>query len=676
MNARPRPPVQISMRTALIAATLLLICTSLWAEPVPRPAPLIADGAWAGALKAHPRVLGPAEHLKALAKADPQGYQRIVGLKDNLMATGIVHAVEGAPAERIAPHLKRAMENVARGATNVHQDTWIWMEQVALCYDLFHDQIPAADRAKMIDWLNANRKSFTDDEGAFHNSTLSKTFCYLRIAYATWGDNPQAKDFRDHAINRLYEGLLLPVIVEFGRGGGYTECGWYTRGSLWHLVQGLELARRFEGYDGFAKAPAFYYSRLALELHQPYPGIGPEYREERFATEGDGSNIYGGHREYPRLTRNLLAQYFRGSELARYTAGRNRRASNPESAMMDFLAQEPPQEKLAMDTAPLAHLASGIGRLYARGDWSDSATWLRFECGDHFTQHQHYEAGNFEIFRYAPLATESGEYSDWKSPHAANWLIRTIAHNCILIHQPDEVFNHNRRPSDGVIANDGGQGNNAIVAGTLEQWKKQQAKMERGDIVAYQNTPEFMYVAGDCTKAYAPSKAAQVVRQLVFLRPHTFVIIDRVTSTKAEYGKTWLLHCTNEPKLGQRTAEIASGQGRLFVQTLLPKETRMEKIEGYTYGGKTYEAAKGALNKAADRWRIEVKPASPRTGDLFVHALSTEKAPAATVTTEGASVRVKGEGWEVMLDGKGTGSVTINGKTTKLAAEVTLGKYE
>ena len=38
---------------------------------------------------------------------------------------------------------------------------------------------------------------------------------------------------------------------------------------------------------------------------------------------------------------------------------------------------------------------SGIGRVYARSDWSDDATWLRFECGDFWSHHQHFETGNF-----------------------------------------------------------------------------------------------------------------------------------------------------------------------------------------------------------------------------------------------------------------------------------------
>ena len=54
----------------------------------------------------------------------------------------------------------------------------------------------------MIDWLNAHLASFRDDENPFHNSSLSKILTYLRIAYATWGENPLAGDFRRGAAAR------------------------------------------------------------------------------------------------------------------------------------------------------------------------------------------------------------------------------------------------------------------------------------------------------------------------------------------------------------------------------------------------------------------------------------------------------------------------------------------
>src|ERR1035441_7817620 len=76
------------------------------------------------------------------------------------------------------------------------------------------------------------------------------------------------------------------------------------------------------------------------------------------------------------------------------------------------------EEPLDISTLPLAHLAEGIGRVYARGSWKDDATWFRFECGDWWAEHNHFEAGNFEIFKNEPLATESGEYGLYDTDHS------------------------------------------------------------------------------------------------------------------------------------------------------------------------------------------------------------------------------------------------------------------
>jgi hypothetical protein len=528
----------------------------------------------------------------------------------------------------------------------------------------------------MIDWLNANRVSFTTDEGAFHNSTLSKIRTYVRIAYATWGENPEAKAFRDHALVKLYEGKVLPVLQELGAGGGFSEAGWYARSSLWHLTQALELARRFENYDGFARAPRFFYQRLAYEMFQPYPGLW-EYGAERFPVEGDGSHLYGGHTEYPRLMRTVLAQYFRGSELSRAVANKQRRGSSSPIRLEDFLYEETPDTPLDLKEFPLAHHASGIGKVYARSDWTDNATWFRFDCGDYWAAHQHFEVGNFEIFQHEPLATESGEYHDYSSNHSVNWLMRTVAHNSILVHQPDEKWTMMRDGGRIPYANDGGQAKKwEWTVDTLEQWKPLRQNFERGDIVAYQNTPTYLYVAGDCTRAYAPSKLSSWVRQIVFVRPGIFVIFDRVISTKAEYEKTWLLHCQNEPTLQNQAAAVANGKGRLTVQTLLPEKARVRKVHGYTYGGQNFDPPQTALSATAAKWRIEVLPTAPQTEDVFLHVLTTGEPVPSQLIRRGDQLGARIGDAEVLFNGKVGGILKLADKEFPLQAVVQTGKYE
>ncbi len=218
----------MKMLFGVLAVATIMTGSAYGADAAPSGKPLVPNGAWAGVLEGHPRLFGPVDALKARAKAEPQLYASIKADR-SLSSVGIVNAVEGADKAAIDGFLTRARRDVDRGVTNEHQNTWVRMTEVAEVLDYFHDSIAPEERARWIEWLNAHLAAYTQDEIAFHNSTLSKAFVYLKVAYATWGENPRAKDFRDYAIGKLYEGLLVPVLENFGQGGGFTECGWYTR---------------------------------------------------------------------------------------------------------------------------------------------------------------------------------------------------------------------------------------------------------------------------------------------------------------------------------------------------------------------------------------------------------------------------------------------------------------
>lgn len=676
----------VSALAAALAASAALTRDAGEAEPpcVPTAAPLVPAGAWAGVLHEHPRLLGPRSQLRARAKAKPELYRELAA-QDSLAAVGLADAVEGVAPERAQPFIAAVMQHVRQGVTNEHQLTSYALNDAAMTFDLFHDRISPQDRQAMVEWMNAHLTTYLEDENAFHNSTLAKVMCYLRVAYATWGENPRAPEFRDYAIHKLYEGKLLPVIREFGAGGGHPECGWYAHGAIWLLVEGLELARRIEGYDGFARAPQFYYQRLAYDLHSAYPGSWPN-GAERYPMEGDGSPVYSANCVYPRDLRLFLSQYFAGSELARYAAGRlppgvtakARGTDHLSPKLVDFLYRLAPARPRDLRTFPTAHLSSGIGQVYARSDWSEEASWLRFECGDYWNGHQHFEVGNFEIFRYEPLATESGEYDSYLSNHSVNWYARTIAHNCLLVYQPAErSWVRMRDGGANRYANDGGQAKKwDWTPDSREDWERAREQYARGRIVAYQNRPAYLYVASDCTQAYAPSKLEKWIRQIVFLRPHTFVIFDRVVSRKPEYEKTWLLHCHQEPEIQGETVTITNGKGSLVVRTLLPESPRIAKVEGYAYRGETFPPDYAQYPRAVNRWRIEVSPSAARKEDLFLHVLSTDGLKPAELVRRGETVGVRVEGAEMLFSGDVGGSVTLAGRRSVLRARVIKGRYE
>ncbi len=119
--------------------------------------------------------------------------------------------------------------------------------------------------------------------------------------------------------------------------------------------------------------------------------------------------------------------------------------------------------------------------------------------------------------------------------HLANYYAQTVAHNCVLIHQPGE-------PPAGLLRRHGrGKPRRTAPATRLEL--KQLTANDR-----------YVYVAGDATACYRhgarrpagqknlPEKCTLATRQIVFLMPNHFVIFDRVATTDPAYRKQWLLH--------------------------------------------------------------------------------------------------------------------------------------
>src|SRR4030042_3637153 len=101
-------------------------------------------------------------------------------------------------------------------------------------------------------------------------------------------------------------------------------------------------------------------------------------------------------------------------------------------------------------------------------------------------------------------------------------------------------------------------------------------------------------------------------RQIVFLRPNTFVIFDRVCSKDAGFKKTWLLQAVKAPTQTNKHLVITNGKGRLFVQTLLPERPQVRLVSGpelYSYDGRDYPPSPDTA--PAPGGRIEILPSQP-----------------------------------------------------------------
>jgi heparin/heparan-sulfate lyase len=143
---------------------------------------------------------------------------------------------------------------------------------------------------------------------------------------------------------------------------------------------------------------------------------------------------------------------------------------------------------------------------------------------------------------------------------------------------------------------------------------------------------------------------ASFTRQVLYLRPDTFVIFDRVESTRADFQKKWLLQAMDTPRAVQPGEDerlvVTNGAGRLVIQTLLPRAYKVVLRDGpdlYRYGGEAYPPSRDTGK--APSCRVEISPALPATVDYFLHVLTATNAsaapvPAASVVEEDGSVTV------------------------------------
>jgi hypothetical protein len=171
-------------------------------------------------------------------------------------------------------------------------------------------------------------------------------------------------------------------------------------------------------------------------------------------------------------------------------------------------------------------------------------------------------------------------------------------------------------------------------------------------------------VAGDCTRAYRPEKLACFTRQIVFIRPGTFIIFDRVTSRDPQSKKTWVLQAMKPPTRAGELLWITNGNGRLFIQTLLPVNPQIRLINGpelYNYGGKSYPPERDT--GPAPECRIEVSPSQAATTDYFLHVLTA--ADSGTTATTAAALKMEYDQIAVVL---GTTRATF--RTDKVRGDI------
>lgn len=678
------PHTDHTRRARGILATVATMCLALSLFALTLPAaerhPIPAE---------HPRLLGSRAELQALAAQRPAEYQRMAAVarrRDADRHAAVISEALVAAIERDADLGRQAKQQVLTlvdgpiraGHVTFGHD----LALSALAYDLCFEWWTDAERERFHRYVNrtvdANVQSETH---VFHNGWYGyKNWGIGLAALASCHENPRAPGILE-ALEHDYRTRAAPALELAGDGGAWAE-GYYIHYWLYEWLFFCEAARRCSGADYYAWAPKFYSQRAVASMFEMCPGIR-EYGSRRPVPMGDGGGrVFGGDRDKALAARRMLVNQFRDDPAHEAVHAFNEatpRSGVGDFAYMDFLWRDPTVPKGDLERFRLSHFSPGAGHVYARSSWREDATYFFFKCSDRFTAHQHLDAGHFVIHRHEELAGDGGHYDKFGSVHDVNYHLRSIAHSTLLVDDPAERWPGIR--AGKVTGNDGGQHHNwphhngAVTDAAA--WHQDRSRYDIADLLAFEDQGTYLYLAADATRAYATNKLTRFTRQIVYLRPGTFIVFDQARSPNPEFKKTWLLQVMQPPARHGEDWVVTNGQGRLFVQTLLPAPCRTSVVTGddlYRYDGQAFPP--GRDTGPAPGARLEVSPTQPSATSLFLHVLTATDAdvdavPRATaaVQPDGVHVTLADVKLVFRLDSVG-GAITSRGSAASLAERV------
>lgn len=289
-----------------------------------------------------------------------------------------------------------------------------------------------------------------------------------------------------------------------------------------------------------------------------------------------------------------------------------------------------------------------LGSMVARTGWtlgpapSDVVVEMK-GGGFHFGNHQHSDAGSFQIYYRGPQAVDLGQYAFYGTPYDSNFNKRSLAHNLLLVTDPSEDF---RLPS-----NDGGTRNVRTCPATPEQ-VTQDPLFANGQVLSASygpapHRPFFSYFSVDLRSAYS-AKIQNCVRTFCFLNldraptPAALIVLDHLTTSRPEFRKQWQINSLHPPHISgpavvlENSAFDRKGQVRLRMLRPAPEDRTVEILSGeaaHTVSGQRFTPPRPEKPEAQGH-RILFSPKKSQATDVFLTVLTMAEETAPELPVE------------------------------------------
>ncbi len=282
-----------------------------------------------------------------------------------------------------------------------------------------------------------------------------------------------------------------------------------------------------------------------------------------------------------------------------------------------------------------------FGKMVARTGWGsgvDTETVMAYMYigEERVSNHGHFDHGSYQLYYKGILLPDLSHYRRADTTHYYHHERATVAHNALLIKDPNEVIGIKQAQ----LVNPGNQRYVSDMQQNLSTYLKNKETYIYGDVIGYEFgpdkfEPEYTYIGGDITSAYS-DKVDDVRRYMMFMPtdneevPAVMMVFDKINSTNPSFEKRMLLQAYEEPTVEGNAITMARSTagftGAATSQILYPENPKIEKVGGI---GKTWYVE--GINFVPDAvaedstehgWgRIEVMPSKESNLDYYLNAI-------------------------------------------------------
>jgi len=410
------------------------------------------------------------------------------------------------------------------------------------CYDLLTPRdrdIMRKNMLRLAEQMEIGWPPFKQSVVNGHGSEAQLLRDLLAMSIAVYDEDPQPWQYssyrilEEHVPMRNFE--YQSVRHNQGIGYGIYRFGWDMT-AAWLLYRMTGEKAYAHGLDELRK----YW------LYMRIPGGAS-------LADGDGTWYLG--RQNLRLLALLSSAYardpimkseFRERNDARFYPLLTLLLNDPDLPVTDTFSALP----LTLDFGPV------MGGMLARTGWnmdpkSTDVVVMMTGGGYNFGNHQHADAGSFQIYAGGVQVADLGQYVFYGTPYDMNFNKRSVAHSMMLAFDPHEKVAGNR-------LNDGGERLEHVSPTSPDQVRNDR-RFSNGKVLSAafgpdSQIPDYTYFAADLTSAYG-KKLKKYVRSFCFLNlqdealPAALIVADHMETSGSDVVKSWQVNTLEKPKV-------------------------------------------------------------------------------------------------------------------------------